>query len=304
MAKHKLVLATRKSALALAQSRAFAKTVQALHPKLEIEELTVTTTGDRVQDRLLSEVGGKGLFVKEIEEALLDGRADLAVHSLKDVPAEMPSGLVIGCYPRREDPRDVLISRTGAKLVELPAGSVVGTSSLRRRMQLEKARPDLRIVGLRGNVDTRLRKCREGEMDAIVLARAGLLRLGLTAEVTEVLEPEIMLPAVGQGALGIEYRAADAEVAALLDPLSHPDTKIAVLAERATLKTVEGSCHLPVAAFAMRDGNQMFLRGFLAEADGSRAREHALREAWPSSEVEAEGLGQRLGEVLARLDAR
>lgn len=300
MVEHEIILATRKSALALAQSRAFARSLEAANPGLTVGELTVVTTGDRVQDRSLSEIGGKGLFVKEIEEALLDGRADLAVHSLKDVPPELPPGLVIGCYPQREDPRDVLISRTGQGLLALPAGSVVGTSSLRRRVQLEAARPDLKVTVLRGNVDTRLRKCREGEVDAILLARAGLVRLGLAEQVTEVLTEELSLPAVAQGALGIEHRADDARVRSLLAPLDHSETKIAVLTERAALRAVEGSCQTPVAVFAIREGGQMHVRGLLAEPDGSRLRRAELRVPWPETAALAEKIGAELGSRLRR----
>jgi hydroxymethylbilane synthase len=300
MVEHTIILATRKSALALAQSRAFARSLEAANPGLTVGELQVITTGDRIQDRLLSEIGGKGLFVKEIEEALLDGRADLAVHSLKDVPPELPPGLVIGCYPKREDPRDVLISRTGQGLLTLAAGSVIGTSSLRRRIQLEAARPDLAVTVLRGNVDTRLRKCREGEVDAILLARAGLVRLGLADQVTENIAEELMLPAVGQGALGIEHRTGDLEIAALLAPLNHSETKIAVLTERAALRVVEGSCQMPVAAYAIRDAGQMHLRGLLAEPDGSRLRRAELRIVWPETEALAEAAGVELGRQLKR----
>jgi hydroxymethylbilane synthase len=300
MVEHKITLATRKSALALAQSRAFARSLEVANPGLSVLELQVTTTGDRVQDRSLSEIGGKGLFVKEIEEALLDGRADLAVHSLKDVPPELPPSLSIGCYPKREDPRDVLISRTGQALLSLAAGSVVGTSSLRRRVQLEAARPDLKVTLLRGNVDTRLRKCREGEVDAILLARAGLVRLGLEDQVTEVLAEELLLPAVGQGALGIEHRNDDARVRAFLAPLDHSETKIAVLTERAVLRAVEGSCQMPVAAYAIRDGAQMHLRGLLAEPDGSRLRRAERRISWPETEALAEKIGAELGRELRR----
>jgi hydroxymethylbilane synthase len=300
MVEHKIILATRKSALALAQSRAFARSLEASNPGLSVGELQVVTTGDKVQDRSLSEIGGKGLFVKEIEEALLDGRADLAVHSLKDVPPELPRGLVIGCYPKREDPRDVLISRTGQGLLALAAGSVVGTSSLRRRVQLEAARPDLRVTVLRGNVDTRLRKCREGEVDAILLARAGLVRLGLADQVTETIAEELFLPAVAQGALGIEHRADDGKIGAFLAPLDHSETKIAVLAERAALRAVEGSCQTPVAVYAIREGSQMHLRGLLSEPDGSRLRRAELRIAWPETVALAEAAGAELGQQLKR----
>lgn len=298
MAELTVTLATRKSALALAQSRAFARSLEAKNPGLCVNELLVTTTGDRIQDRTLNEIGGKGLFVKEIEEALLDGRADLAVHSLKDVPPELPNGLCIGCYPEREDPRDVLVSREGLELSELRHASRVGTSSLRRRLQLELTRPDLRVEVLRGNVDTRLRKCREGVVDAIVLARAGMVRLGIADQATEVIDPAVMLPAVGQGSLGIEHRVDDARVAALLAPLAHLDTKMAVLAERAVMRAVEGSCQMPVAAYAVREGDEMFLRGLLAEPDGTRLRRAERRAEWPRDEADAERIGHSLGSEL------
>ena len=294
----KLVYATRKSQLALAQSRAFVSGFSRIEPELEIEELTVTTTGDRVQDRPLSEIGGKGLFVKEIEEALLERRADIAVHSMKDVPPALESGLVIGCIPLREDPRDVLVSKTGAKLDELPRGARVGTTSLRRRVQLLELRPDLEVVALRGNVDTRLRKCREGEVDAILLARAGLNRLGLSDVPTEVLEPERFLPAVGQGALAVEQRAGDEAVSSLLAQVSHAETKLCVLAERGVLAAVSGDCQTPVAAYAVRRGSELWLRGLLSEPDGSRVRRRELAAAWPASEAEAEALGRSLGAEL------
>jgi hydroxymethylbilane synthase len=298
MDRNKVVLATRKSALALAQSRAFARSLEARHPGLTVELLELTTTGDKVQDRLLSEIGGKGLFVKEIEEALLDGRADLAVHSLKDVPPELPAGLVIGCMPPREDPRDVLVSRSGLGLAALPPGSVIGTSSLRRRVQVVAFRADLELVMLRGNVDTRLRKCREGEVDAILLARAGLVRLGLADQATEIIGPSLLLPAVGQGTLGVEHRSADERVAELLAPLADAETTIAATAERAVMRAVEGSCQFPVAAYATREGDEMNLAGFLAEPDGTRARKAELRAKWPASALEAETLGATLGRRL------
>lgn len=298
MAKQSVRLATRKSALALAQARAFVRELQSLHPDVVVEEVLLTTTGDRVQDRLLSELGGKGLFVKEIEEALLDGRADLAVHSSKDLPPELPPGLVLGCFPEREDPRDVLVARSGLDLMRLPPGSRVGTSSLRRRVQLSAARPDLSIQVLRGNVDTRLRKCREGELDAVILARAGLARLGLLDQVTQVLEPDLMVPAAGQGALAIEHRVGDERIHALVAPLSHLDTKIAVLAERATLRVVSGDCQTPVGAFAAREGDRLRLRGFLAEPDGSHVRRAELSVPWPNDEAEADAAGAELGRRL------
>lgn len=298
MSKARVVVATRKSALALAQSRAFIARLAALHPTVAFEELLVTTTGDVVQDRALAEIGGKGLFVKEIEEALLDGRADLAIHSLKDVPPALLPSLSIECIPEREDPRDVLVARSGLPLAQLPAGSRVGTGSLRRRVQLLAYRSDLEVVAIRGNVDTRLRKCESGEIDAVVLARAGLNRLGLGARATENLAPEVMLPAVGQGALGIEQRADDRAVAELLAPLSHSDTKILVTAERGVMLAINGNCTTPVAAFGVRRGDSLFLRAFLAEPDGSRPRSAEISVPFPDSADAAAEIGSSLGARL------
>ena len=298
MTKAKVVVATRKSALALAQSRAFIARLAARYPAVVFEELLVTTTGDLVQDRALAEIGGKGLFVKEIEEALLDGRADLAIHSLKDVPPQLLPSLSIECVPEREDPRDVLVTRSGLSLAELPPGSRVGTGSLRRRVQLLAYRGDLEVVAIRGNVDTRLRKCESGEVDAVVLARAGLNRLGLGARATENIAPEIMLPAVGQGALGIEQRAGDHAVSELLAPLSHPDTKILVTAERGVMLAINGNCTTPVGAFGVRQGNSLFLRAFLAEPDGSRPRSVETTVPFPENADAAAEIGRRLGEQL------
>jgi hydroxymethylbilane synthase len=296
----RLVYATRKSALALAQSRALVGRLAEVHAGLELVELTVTTTGDRIQDRSLTEIGGKGLFVKEIEEALADRRADIAVHSLKDVPGEIPAGLRIGCVPKREDPRDVLVTRTGQKLTDLPAGSRIGTTSLRRSIQLRSVRPDLEIVPLRGNVDTRLRKCREGEVDAVMLARAGLVRLGRESEATEVLDPSISLPAVGQGALAIELRADDARTLALVEPIADFETSVAVSAERGVMLAVEGGCQTPVAAYAERRGGDLFLRALLAEPDGTRLRRGERSVAFPEDEEQALALGRGLGDELRR----
>jgi hydroxymethylbilane synthase len=294
----RLILATRRSALALAQSRAFARALAGVVPGLAVEELHVVTSGDRIQDRPLADIGGKGLFVKEIEEALLDGRAHIAVHSFKDVPAELAPGLVIACVPVREDPRDVFISRNGAPLAELPHGARVGTSSLRRAIALKQRRPDLEIVPLRGNVDTRLRKMVEGHIDAVVLAFAGLRRLGLEARVTEVLEPDMMLPAIGQGALAIECRAEDLETRALLELMHDEETALRVAAERGVLIRIGGDCKTPVAAHATREGNAMWIRALLAETDGSRLRARERRVPWPESAALAEAAGQDLGAEL------
>jgi hydroxymethylbilane synthase len=294
----RLVYATRRSPLALAQCRAFVARIVAAHSALELVELQIVTTGDKAQDRPLSEIGGKGLFVKEIEEALLDGRADFAVHSIKDVPAELPPGLSIACIPVREDPRDVLVSPRHGTLAGLPHGARVGTSSLRRAVALKVARPDLDCVPVRGNVDTRLRKVDAGEYDAIVLARAGLVRLGLEGQATEILSTDVSLPAVGQGALGVECREADASVRAALAPLHDATTATCVAAERGVLRALGGDCKTPIAAHAERDGDSLRLRAFFAAADGSDVRRGERVVAWPADERGAERVGHDLGREL------
>ncbi|WP_437757951.1 hydroxymethylbilane synthase [Sorangium sp. So ce1389] len=293
-----LTLATRRSALALAQSRAFARSLEAAVPDLSLRELEVVTSGDRTQDRSLQDIGGKGLFIKELEEALLDRRADFAVHSIKDVPAEIAPALCLACIPAREDPRDALVTRSGAPLADLPAGARVGTSSLRRAVALREARPDLVIEPVRGNVDTRLRKVSDGAFDAIVLALAGLKRLGLADRATEVLSPEVSLPAIGQGALGIECRTDDGIVRDVLSALVDAETTTCVTAERAVMAAVEGSCRTPVAAYAVRDGGALWLRALLAEPDGTRLRKAERRAAWPGDAREAARLGADLGAEL------
>jgi len=293
----KIILATRKSTLALAQARAWVTELKS-KSSVEVEELHVTTTGDRIVDRALSEVGGKGLFIKEIEEALIEKRADIAVHSLKDVPAELAPSLILACIPVREDARDVLISRSGQQFADLPAGSRVGTSSLRRKVQLQRARPDLEFLPLRGNVDTRLKRCEEGVIDAIVLAYAGLRRLGLSDRVTQILDAELLLPAVGQGALAIECRADDLAVRELLRPLQDAETAIRISAERGVMLAVEGNCQVPVAAYALRTPTGLWLRGLLADNDGGNLRQEQLHAPWPSSERAAFELGLGLGHTL------
>ena len=287
----RLTYATRKSALALAQCRAFVARLAGEH---ELVEKQVTTSGDRIQDRPLSEVGGKGLFVKEIEEALLDGSADFAVHSIKDVPAALPEKLHIACIPLREDPRDVLVSPKYGSLEKLPKGATLGTSSLRRAVALLAVRPDLKVVPIRGNVDTRLRKVDAGEADAIVLARAGLVRLGLAARATQVLEPDVSLPAVGQGALGIEARVGDENVAKALAPLHDLETATCVAAERGVMAALEGDCKTPLAAYARRDGNEMELAAFIAEPDGTKLRRARERSPWPNERAAA-AFGREIG---------
>jgi len=294
----KLTYATRKSPLALAQCRAFVASLVAAHTDLTMTELLVTTTGDRIQDRPLSEVGGKGLFVKEIEEALLDGRADLAVHSVKDVPAALPEGLTLACLPRRADPRDVLVSPRHGTLAALPRGARVGTSSLRRVVSLREARPDVEFVPIRGNVDTRLRKVDAGEVDAVVLAGAGLRRLGLEARATEWLSTEVSLPAIGQGALGIEIRANDRVAEGALAPLHDADTAVAVAAERGVMAALNGDCRTPIAAHATRDGEELVLRVMVADPDGSRVRRTSARTAWPAREEDARAFGWATGRPL------
>ncbi len=294
----RLTLATRRSPLALAQTRAFARTLEARSSGLGIDELLIVTSGDKTQDKALQDIGGKGLFIKELEEALLDGRAQFAVHSIKDVPAELAPGLTIACIPAREDPRDALVSQSGAPLASLPPGARVGTSSLRRAVALKAARPDLVIEPVRGNVDTRLRKVQEGQYDAIVLALAGLRRLGWADKASEILSIEVSLPAIGQGALGIECRSEDEATIAALSVMADLETSICVAAERAVMAAVDGNCHLPVAAHALREGDSLHLRGLLADPDGSNVRRGERRMIWPRSAREAEQLGKDLGAQL------
>ncbi len=299
----RLVYATRKSALALAQCRAFCEALRAKSPGLELVEEQVVTSGDRIQDRPLSEVGGKGLFVKEIEDALLGGRAHFAVHSIKDVPGTLPPGLALVCVPLRADPRDVLVAPKHGTLAALPTGTRVGTSSLRRMVALRRARPDLEIVPVRGNVDTRLRKVDAGEYGAIVLARAGLVRLGLEGRATDVLAPEQSLPAVGQGALGIECREDDAATRAILSAMHDAVSATCVAAERGVLIALGGDCKTPIAAHAERIdgaplGAQLRLRAFVSEPDGSRFREADRTLPYPASEAEAHRIGLAMGDAL------
>lgn len=266
----KLTIATRGSKLALTQSAWVGDRLAELEPGLEVDLLRVVTTGDKIQDVPLAQVGGKGLFVKEIEEAILDGRAQVAVHSIKDVPAELPPGLHLAAVPVREDVRDAFISADGSGLDQLPKGAKVGTSSLRRSAQLLSYRPDLNIVPLRGNVDTRLRRLEEGLVAAIVLAAAGLNRLGLGDRVTEYLDPSVMLPAVGQGALGVECRIDDGPTNELLARFDDWETKVRVTAERAFLARLEGGCQVPLACLAQVEGRRLIMNGLVAALDGRR----------------------------------
>jgi hydroxymethylbilane synthase len=294
----KLVIATRESRLALWQ----AEHVKALLAARghEVSLLGMTTKGDQILDRSLSKVGGKGLFVKELEIALEEGRADIAVHSLKDVPMDLPEGLVLACVMEREDPRDAFVSSRFESLAALPAGATVGTSSLRRVVLLRALRPDLKIEPLRGNLDTRLRKLDEGQYDAIVLAAAGLKRLGLEERIRAVFEPHEMLPAAGQGALGIETRAGNRELAEALAPLAHQSTWLRVAAERAVSRAMGGSCSMPLAAFATWEGEYLRLEAAWGDPDKDAPLVRARSAQAVADLAHAASLGS---EVAARLRA-
>jgi hydroxymethylbilane synthase len=299
-----LRIGTRGSALALQQTRAVVEGLRAAWPDLSVEVVEIRTTGDRIQDVPLAKIGDKGLFVKEIEESLLHDRIDCAVHSVKDLPSELPRGLGVAMLAARGDPHDVLVARHGLTLSNLPTRAVIGTSSLRRRAQLLHWRPDLTIVPLRGNVDTRLRKLESERLDGIVIAAAGLLRLGWEARISDTIAAEICLPAVGQGALGVEMRSNHAEAKALLQPLTSGSTKAAVSAERSFLARLAGGCQVPVAAWAVVDGERLYLRGMISDADGR----HLLRgERWGMLDTSvflgeglAEELLQRGGDAILR----
>ena len=290
----KLVIATRGSKLALAQSEMVATLLRVAHPGIQLDLRVIQTKGDLVLDRALSKIGDKGLFVKEIEQALLDGTADLAVHSCKDLPSLLPPQLVLGAFPKRADPRDVLISRHRLRLSELPTGGVIGTSSLRRACQVRHIRPDLQIIDLRGNVDTRLRKAQTEAYDAIILAAAGLERLDLGAAVTETFEVGTLVPMVAQGALAIECRADDSEVQQLLAALNDTATELAVRAERAFLRRLEGGCQVPIAAHAEVDGDAIELRGLIGLPDGTQL----VQGKKLGSAGEPEVVGTALAETL------
>lgn len=289
-------IATRMSKLALWQAEHVAALLRRAYPAVPVELLPLSTKGDRILDRSLAAIGGKGLFIKELETALEAGQADMAVHSMKDVPADLPDGMQIAAVLSRADPHDALIAPGARTLGELPQRARVGTSSMRRQAQLLAARPDLRIEGLRGNVDTRLRRLDGGELDAIVLACAGLDRLGLETRITARLDRSVCLPAVGQGVIGIECRADDSRTVAALRTLDHAPTRIAVEAERAFSRRLGGSCQSPIAAFAEVDGARLTLDGLVAEPDGSLL----LRERIVGGAAAAEELGEELAErVLA-----
>lgn len=287
-------IGTRGSALALAQTRGVEAQIRELHPGVATELVIIKTTGDKLKDVPLAQVGGKGLFIKEIEEALLAGTVDLAVHSLKDMPAEMPTGCVLGAVPPREDCRDAFISQRYDSLREIPAGGRVGTGSLRRKVQILHRYPELEVVHLRGNVDTRLRKLESEGLDAIILAAAGLKRLGLGHIPRGYLAPADMLPAIGQGALGLEVRGDDEEMVDLLKPLNHYPTQVAVAGERAFLARLEGGCLIPVAALGRLENDSLSLEALISDLEGRRFLQHSL--AGPPAEAHI--LGRQLAEIL------
>ncbi len=288
-----LRVGTRGSKLALAQTGWVITQIRKRFPDLAVDTVIIKTKGDKITDVPLARIGGKGLFVKEIEEALLREEIDLAVHSLKDVPSELPRGLELVAFPEREDPRDALIGSGVKSILDLPRGARVGTSSLRRQAQLRRLRPDLRILPLRGNVDTRLRKLQEGQYEAILLAEAGLRRLGISVERVS-LPTEEMLPAVGQGILALEIRSDDVETREIVSFLHHPETAFCAQAERAFLRRMEGGCQVPLAAHARLSDGQLYLEGFIADPEGRRF----YREGLTGSPQEAEDLGFRLAEIL------
>lgn len=289
-----LRIATRKSRLALWQAEHVAALLCRAHARLKVELVPIVTQGDRILDRSLAAIGGKGLFIKELEVALEEQRADLAVHSMKDLPGDLPDGLVIAAVLERADPRDALLSMKAPRLLDLPRGAHVGTSSLRRQAQLLAARPDLRIEALRGNVDTRVRRLDAGELDAMVLACAGLIRLGWEARITERLDAKISLPAVAQGVIGIECRSADARTIELVTVLEHGLTRIAMDAERAFAHRLGGSCQSPIAAYARIEDDRLMLEGLVAEPDGSQL----LRDSLAGGIDEAFALGTKLAERI------
>ncbi|MBC6488051.1 hydroxymethylbilane synthase [Aeromonas hydrophila] len=294
MAARTLKIATRKSPLALWQANFVKDRLEALYPELQVELVPMSTQGDKILDTPLAKVGGKGLFVKELETAMLEGRADIAVHSMKDVPVEFPEGLGLHTICEREDPRDAFVSNRFGQIDELPQGAVVGTSSLRRQCQLRAARPDLVIRDLRGNVNTRLAKLDAGEYDAIILAAAGLKRLEMAHRITAFIEPEQSLPANGQGAVGIECRLDDHELHALLAPLEHPETRIRVLTERAMNRALQGGCQVPIGAYALVEGEEVWLRGLVGSPDGSRVIRDEIRGPLADGEALGHTLAQRL----------
>jgi len=293
-------IGTRGSKLALWQANWVKSTLNAGHPSIAVELVTIKTKGDKILDVPLAKVGGKGLFVKEIEDALLNGRVDLAVHSMKDMPSEIPDGLCIGAIPEREIPQDVLISKKGLLLTGLRPGARIGTSSLRRAAQLLHARPDLVILPLRGNLDTRLKKLETENLDAIILAAAGVKRLGLENRITEYLDENVMLPAVGQGALCIEIRQNDPEIEPIIAALNHQETWAVVMGERAFLNRLEGGCQVPIAANGKIEKNTFTLCGLVAAVDGTTV----IKETLSGPEDSSESIGVILADRLLSMGAK
>lgn len=298
--RKEIKIGTRASLLAVTQSTWVKEQIEKHNPGTRVELVKIITKGDKILDAPLAKVGGKGLFVKELEDALLDGRADLAVHSMKDVPAELPEGLHLGVVTERENPVDAFISRKYKSLSDLPQGATVGTSSLRRKSQLASQRPDLVIVDLRGNLDTRLRKLDEGQFDAIVVATAGLNRLGMADRITSLFTPELMLPAIGQGALGLELRKDDQDLLDGISFLNHPKTATAVKAERAFLLRLEGGCQVPIGGYAIADERNVTLTGLIASVDGGQI----LKERVNGPAENAEKMGTELAEKLLAMGGR
>ena len=294
MSEHRIRIATRKSPLAMWQAEHVAELLRRAHAGLTVEIHGMSTEGDKILDTPLAKIGGKGLFVKELEQRMLAGDADIAVHSMKDVPVELPEGLHLSVILEREDPRDAFVSNHHASLVALPEGARVGTSSLRRQCQLADRRPDLRIIPLRGNVNTRLRKLDEEAYDAIILASAGLLRLGLGERIRSFIPTEESLPAIGQGAIGIECRTDDTQINNLLAPLHHADTASCVRAERAMNHRLQGGCQVPIGGHATLRNGEIHLRGLVGTVDGSEV----IRAETRGAQADAEQLGQSVAEEL------
>ncbi|MER0169046.1 MAG: hydroxymethylbilane synthase [Nitrosomonas sp.] len=306
LSPQKIIIASRESLLAMWQAKFIQKCLHELYPQTEVSILGMTTRGDQILDQSLAKIGGKGLFIKELEQALEDGRADIAVHSMKDMPMNVPEGFKLAAITEREDPRDAFVSIHYSGLDALPEGSIVGTSSLRRESQLRAQFPHLEVHPLRGNVQTRLRKLDEGQYAAIILAAAGLKRLGLSDRITALLSPEQSLPAVGQGALGIECRADRTDLVALMQPLHHQETAYCVEAERALSRVLGGSCQVPLGAFAEINNGTLQLRGFVAQPDGKRIVSDALNGKPETGITMGQQLAQKLinkgaGEILATL---
>ena len=301
-----LRIATRSSPLAMWQAEDVSRRLQELYPELDIQLVTMKTKGDKILDAPLAKVGGKGLFVKELEEGILAGKADIAVHSMKDVPVEFPQGLELALILKREDPRDAFVSNKYDNLATLPDDAVVGTSSLRRQTQIREQFPNIKLDWLRGNVNTRLRKLDDGDYDAIILAAAGLKRLGFESRIRSSLEPEQSLPAIGQGAVGIETRSDDEAVKQLLAPLADADTTLRVQAERAMNEKLNGGCQVPIAGYAVLEGDQLYLRGLVGEPDGSIVLRAEIRGAATDAvalgiKLAEDLLSQGAGEILAKL---